>query len=214
MTPPDEAGRRRGFVARLRAGRSGPRSPLQRRVFVGARLVAALALVGGLYAGLTPHASAEDTPTVSGAAAEGKALYDRSCITCHGENAQGVPDRGPSLIGLGSAAVEFQVTTGRMPAALQGAQAERKPPVFTDDQARMLGAYIQALGGGPQVPPGDNLHSEGDIAKGGDLFRVNCAACHSFGTGGGALSSGKSAPGLGESTDRQMYAAMLTGPQN
>ncbi|MBO0867417.1 MAG: c-type cytochrome [Micromonosporaceae bacterium] len=214
MTPGDEAGRRRGFVARLRTRRSVPRGRLQRRVFAGARLVLALALVGGLYAGLTPHASAEDTPTLSGAAAEGKALYDRSCISCHGENAQGVPGRGPSLLGLGSAAVEFQVTTGRMPLTMQGAQAERKPPVFTDDQARMLGAYIQALGGGPQLPPGNDLHSQGDIAQGGDLFRVNCAACHAFGTGGGALSSGKSAPSLGEATDRQMYAAMLTGPQN
>jgi ubiquinol-cytochrome c reductase cytochrome c subunit len=214
MTRPDEAGRRRGFVARLRAGHSRPRSRLQRRVFAGTRLVLALALMGGLYAGLTPHASAEDTPTVSGAAAEGKALFDRSCISCHGENAQGVPGRGPSLIGVGSAAVEFQVGTGRMPLAMQGAQAERKPPVFTDDQARQLGAYIQALGGGPQLPPGDNLHADGDVSRGGDLFRVNCSACHAFAAGGGALSSGRSAPSLGQATDRQLYAAMLTGPQN
>jgi ubiquinol-cytochrome c reductase cytochrome c subunit len=35
-----------------------------------------------------------------------------------------------------------------------------------------------------------------------------------FSTNGGALSSGKFAPSLKPATDRQMYAAMLTGPQN
>jgi len=43
---------------------------------------------------------------------------------------------------------------------------------------------------------------------------LNCSACHTFGLGGGALSSGKFAPGLEKSTDRDIYAAMLTGPQN
>ena len=43
---------------------------------------------------------------------------------------------------------------------------------------------------------------------------MNCSSCHSFGAGGGALSSGKFAPSLDESTDREIYAAMLTGPQN
>jgi ubiquinol-cytochrome c reductase cytochrome c subunit len=111
--------------------------------------------------------------------------------------------------------VEFQVSTGRMPMARQEAQAERKKPVFSDDQARDIGAYIESLGGGPAVPPGDNLRSttEADIANGGELFRVNCAACHSFGMGGGALSSGKFAPSI-NATDRQIYAAMLSGPQN
>ena len=41
------------------------------------------------------------------------------------KDGQGVEDKGPSLIGVGSAAVEFQVATGRMPAAGQSAQIER-----------------------------------------------------------------------------------------
>jgi ubiquinol-cytochrome c reductase cytochrome c subunit len=44
---------------------------------------------------------------------EGKQLYDTSCITCHGANLQGVQDRGPSLIGVGEAAVYFQVSRWR-----------------------------------------------------------------------------------------------------
>ncbi len=194
--------------------RPGARSRTARRVSTTVRLVAALVLVGGAYAAFAPgmRAAADDGAPLSASAAEGKALYETSCISCHGHNAQGVPDRGPSLIGVGSAAVEFQVGTGRMPAPGQGAQIDRRDPVFTPDQTRQLGAYIDALGGGPAVP--DRDLSGGDIAAGGELFRVNCSSCHAFGAGGGALSSGKAAPGLSAATDREMYAAMLTGPQN
>jgi ubiquinol-cytochrome c reductase cytochrome c subunit len=204
---------RRGVFSRLAAPRA-PRSRLRRRVGSGVRMVAALALVGGLYAAFAPNVQAEDTSTLSGAAQQGQTLFDQSCITCHGRNGQGVPDRGPSLIGVGSAAVEFQVTTGRMPLNQQQAQADRKKPTFSDDQARDIGAYIEALGGGPQLPDGSNFHSDGDVAAGGELFRVNCSSCHAFGMGGGALSSGKYAPGLNDASDRQIYAAMLTGPEN
>jgi ubiquinol-cytochrome c reductase cytochrome c subunit len=191
------------------------RSRVRRRVFAGLRLVAALAIVGGIYTAFAPGSSAQDTPTLSQQAAQGKGLYDQSCITCHGANGQGVQGRGPSLIGVGSAAVEFQVSTGRMPAARpQQAQVERKKPLFTDSQAKAIGAYIQALGGGPQLPEGEDLHNGADVSAGGELFRVNCSQCHAFSTNGGALSSGKYAPTLHEATDRQIYAAMLTGPQN
>jgi ubiquinol-cytochrome c reductase cytochrome c subunit len=200
-------------LRRLAAPRA-PRSRMRRRIGSALRMAAALALAGGIYAGFAPGVHAEDTSTLSGAAQQGQTLYDSSCITCHGRNAQGVPNKGPSLIGVGSAAVEFQVTTGRMPLTQQQNQADRKKPTFSDDQARDIGAYIEALGGGPQVPAGDDFHSGGNLASGGELFRVNCSSCHAFGMGGGALSSGKYAPSLAEATDRQIYAAMLTGPEN
>ncbi|MFD0783996.1 cytochrome c, partial [Micromonospora azadirachtae] len=161
-----------------------------------------------------PGAQAQDAPPMSSAAAEGKALFDVSCVTCHGRNAQGVEGRGPSLIGVGAASVEFQVSSGRMPLPRQEAQAHRKPPLFTDEQTRQLAQYIQELGGGPELPEGTNLHSDGDVATGGELFRINCSQCHAFGAGGGALSSGKFAPSLRPASDRQIYAAMLSGPQN
>jgi ubiquinol-cytochrome c reductase cytochrome c subunit len=202
----------RGVFARLAAPRA-PRSRLRRRLGAGVRMLAALTLVGGIYAAFAPSAVAEDTPGLSQAADRGKTIFDQSCASCHGGLAQGVPGKGPSLIWVGSAAVEFQVTTGRMPMTRQEAQAERKKPAFTDDQARDIGAYIEALGGGPEIPPGTDLHSQADAAYGGQLFRVNCAGCHAFGMGGGALSSGKFAPSI-QATDRQIYAAMLTGPQN
>ncbi|NJC69692.1 c-type cytochrome [Planosporangium thailandense] len=207
--PPRAARRGRLFAGPVR------RSRLQRRLFAGVRLLLALVVVGGIYTAFAPGSQAEDTPKLSEAAQLGKRLYDQSCATCHGPNAQGVKDRAPSLIGVGSADVEFQVETGRMPAARpQQAQVERKQPLFTVEQAQQMGAYIQELGGGPQLPAGTNLREGGDIAKGGQLFRVNCASCHAFSTNGGALSSGKYAPSLKPATDREIYAAMLSGPQN
>jgi ubiquinol-cytochrome c reductase cytochrome c subunit len=208
---PDRS-RLRGVFTRFAAPRRS-RSRLRRRLGAGVRLIAALTLVGGLYTAFAPGAVAEDTGGLSPAAQQGKGYFDQSCASCHGINAQGVPGKGPSLIGVGSAAVEFQVSTGRMPLARQEAQGEKKKPQFTDDQARDIGAYIEALGGGPQVPPGADLSSSGDKAKGGELFRVNCASCHSYVGAGGALSSGKYAPKI-DATDRQIYAAMLSGPQN
>jgi ubiquinol-cytochrome c reductase cytochrome c subunit len=218
MTAEGSARSTRAPSTRVRSARTrrAPvrRGRLRRRLGAGARLVVALALFGGLYTAFAPGSQAEDSSQLSERAVAGKRLYDNRCISCHGRNAQGVPDRGPSLIGVGSASVEFQVTTGRMPLARQEAQGQRKEPALTDDQARQIGAYIQEIGGGPQLPDGEDLRSDADLARGGELFRVNCASCHSFGTGGGALSSGKSAPGMSQATDRQIYAAMLTGPQN
>src|SRR5215207_9289883 len=135
MTSDTPAGRRfRVFTRR----RSAP-SRARRRLGAAVRMIAALALAGGVYTAFTPNASAEDDRTLSQAAQEGKALFDNTCITCHGRDAQGVEGRGPSLVGVGSAAVEFQVGTGRMPMARQEAQAEEKPPQFDEAQTKQLG---------------------------------------------------------------------------
>jgi len=171
-----------------------------------------------VYTAFAPGAFAQDNRPPSEAAQQGKALFDNSCISCHGRDAQGVEGRGPSLIGVGSAAVEFQVGTGRMPMARQEAQAEQKPPQFDKDQTKRIGQYIQELGGGPQLPPGpytEDLNANPDaLARGGELFRVNCTSCHGYGGGGGALSSGKYAPSLKDASPETIYAAMLSGPQN
>lgn len=176
---------------------------------------------GFLATALTPEPQVatahEDT---SALIREGKQLYDTSCITCHGANLQGVADRGPSLIGVGEAAVYFQVSTGRMPMAANGAQAVRKPPKFDAHQTDALGAYVAANGGGPSVVRDANgeIAQESlrgaDIARGSELFRMNCASCHNFTARGGALSGGKFAPPLEPASEAQLYTAMLTGPQN
>jgi ubiquinol-cytochrome c reductase cytochrome c subunit len=174
--------------------------------------MAGLVLTGVLYSAFAPANAADGSTSGSGAVEAGRELYEVSCITCHGDNLEGVPNRGPSLIGVGEAAVYFQVHTGRMPLARQEADASEKPPVFSDEEIDQLMAYVQANGGGPTLPSGDLR--DGDLAEGGELFRLNCASCHNFVGEGGALSSGKAAPSLKDATDLELYTAMLTGPEN
>ncbi|KZE98862.1 MAG: cytochrome c [Rhodococcus sp. (in: high G+C Gram-positive bacteria)] len=193
----------------------------RRRVTGALVLMMGLLSAGFLASALTPTPQVATADQDSAALIrEGKQLYDTSCVTCHGVNLQGVQDRGPSLIGVGEAAVYFQVSTGRMPAVRNEAQIMRKPPKFDDKQIDALGAYIQANGGGPTVLRDSNGEvaqsslSDGDIARGSELFRLNCASCHNFTGEGGALSSGKFAPALGPATEQDIYTAMITGPQN
>ncbi len=197
------------------------RSTLRRRATGLVVLMLALVGAGFLAAAITPTpqtAVAQDQPAQ---AREGKQLYDNTCITCHGANLQGVQGQGPSLIGVGEAAVYFQVSTGRMPPGPNEVpQVPRKPPSFNAAQIDQLGAYIQANGGGPTVvrnPDGSVAQSSllgSDPARGGELFRLNCAACHNFTGKGGALSSGRYAPALAPATEQQIYTAMVSGPEN
>ena len=190
------------------------RSKAFRRISGGLALLFALITMGFLYGALTPSPQTASADAASAAEiAKGKQLYQTSCIICHGANLQGVLDRGPSLIGVGQAATYFQVSTGRMPADANGAQMPRKQQVFDPAQIDALGAYIQSNGGGPVVPEG-NLQDVANVAKGGELYRLNCASCHNFTGQGGALSQGKYAPSLEDATDSQIYAAMLSGPEN
>ena len=197
------------------------RRRLRRRLSAGLLLLVALAVAGGLAATLTPKPQlAKADEAQSALLRTGHQLFETSCVSCHGANLQGVTDRGPSLVGVGEAAVYFQVSTGRMPAMLQAEQEPQKPPIFDDNQIDALGAYVQANGGGPTVPrnPDGSIATHSlrgdDVARGGDLFRLNCASCHNFTGKGGALSSGKYAPDLASANEAQIYTAMLSGPQN
>jgi ubiquinol-cytochrome c reductase cytochrome c subunit len=197
------------------------RRRFRRRLTGAVLLLFGLALAGVLAATLTPKPQvAVADESKSALLRTGQELYATACITCHGANLQGVEARGPSLVGVGEAAVYFQVSSGRMPMMRNEAQAMRKPPNFDEAQVDALGAYVQSVGGGPLVPRDANgqIANESllgsDIARGGDLYRLNCASCHNFTGRGGALSSGKYAPALDPATPAQIYTAMLTGPQN
>ncbi|CAM5379866.1 cytochrome bc1 complex diheme cytochrome c subunit [Streptomyces aurantiogriseus] len=179
-------------------------------------LLLALACTGGLYAAFAPASKAQaDETAQSLAIEEGKKLYAVGCASCHGTGGQGSSD-GPSLVGVGAAAVDFQVGTGRMPAATsQGAQVPRKKVVYTQAEIDQLAAYISSLGAGPNIPTEAEYGPEGaDIAKGGELFRTNCAQCHNFTGKGGALTRGKFAPTIEDVDPKHIYEAMQTGPQN
>ena len=172
--------------------------------------------IGGTYAALTAHgspASAAAPAANPQQIAQGRTLFVQNCSSCHGLMAQGTPT-GPSLIGVGGAAVYFQVSTGRMPAKELEAEMARKPPVFNEQQTRAIAAYIQALGGGPPIPSPAQVSTVGaDPGLGQELFTENCSQCHNFVGAGGALTQGKYAPALTASTPTQIYTAMQTGPE-
>lgn len=178
-----------------------------------ALLLIGLLATGGAYAAFTTSATAETGARVAKLADEGQKLFAANCASCHGLNAEGT-DNGPTLIGVGAAAVDFQVGTGRMPMAASGPQAEEKPPQFTDEQVAALAAYVASLGPGPAIPDERYLDGNGDLTAGGELFRINCAMCHNVAGAGGALTEGKFAPPLSGVSAKHAYEAMITGPQN
>jgi ubiquinol-cytochrome c reductase cytochrome c subunit len=180
-----------------------------------ALLLMGLLLTGGLYAVATTvnEAKASTAEFTASDTQEGQKLFEANCATCHGMGASGTQD-GPSLVGVGAAAVDFQVGTGRMPMQMNGPQAYKKPAQFNDTQTHQLAAYVASLGAGPAVPAEEYLDEKGDAAKGGELFRTNCAMCHNAAAAGGALTRGKFAPALADVTGKHIYEAMATGPQN
>ncbi|GAA4878092.1 cytochrome c [Saccharopolyspora cebuensis] len=190
-------------------------SKFKRRVSGVLALGIALVGAGGLYTVVTPEPQTAHANGDPALIRQGEQLYNNACISCHGSNLQGVEARGPSLVGVGEAAVHFQVSTGRMPMVRQEAQAPRKPPKFNPEEIDALSAYVHTYGGGPESPEktGEALRGD-DPARGGELFRLNCASCHNFTGRGIAMSSGKYAPDLDPATERHIYEAMLTGPQN
>jgi ubiquinol-cytochrome c reductase cytochrome c subunit len=176
-------------------------------------LLAGLLVTGFAYAAANPRAAGADT-SAAGSIINGKKLFLSNCATCHGLNAQG-SNVAPTLVGVGAADVDFQVGTGRMPAAGPGVQIQKTKVQFTGQQIADLAAYVASLAPGPAIPDGEYTSaSGGDIAKGGDLFRVNCAMCHNFAGSGGALTRGKLAPSLMGVSGKHVYEAMVVGPQS
>jgi ubiquinol-cytochrome c reductase cytochrome c subunit len=180
-----------------------------------AAIAGGLVAVGVMYSAFSGGgaASAAAPAQNSTQVSQGQALFETSCSSCHGLDAQGTAN-APSLIGAGAAAVDFQMSTGRMPAKELGAENDRKPTTFTTEQIHDIAGYIASLGGGPAIPDQSQVSTSGaNTALGEELFSTNCAQCHGFAGAGGALTYGKTAPSLNASTPTQIYEAMLTGPE-
>src|SRR5450631_175997 len=93
---------------------------------------AVLVLLGLIVTGLAyaTAAPAKAAPAASQDVTAGKQLFLANCTSCHGVNAEG-RSNAPSLVGVGAAAVDFQVGTGRMPLAAGGPQAPAGPVRFS-----------------------------------------------------------------------------------
>jgi ubiquinol-cytochrome c reductase cytochrome c subunit len=185
-------------------------------------LMLGLFLTGAVYAVVAPkEADATTRALPAQSVEEGRQLFLANCASCHGQNAEGRATgngdkiAGPALAGVGAASVDFQVGTGRMPLSGPMVQAPAGQPKFTQPQIDSMAAYIASLAPGPGVPSEEAVDpAKGDPARGGELFRVNCAMCHNAAGAGGALTRGKYAPAIGDISNKHIYEAMLTGPQS
>ncbi|HET6297114.1 MAG TPA: c-type cytochrome [Kribbella sp.] len=185
-------------------------------------LLFGLLAVGSAYAAFAPDNAEADNSAQSQQIEEGRKLFAVGCASCHGLNAEGGGNgegkmAGPSLIGVGAAAVDFQVGTGRMPAMQPNAQIPQKPKAYSQAEIEALAAYVASLAPGPAVPAEESYDiskvTDEQITRGGELFRTNCTACHNFAGKGGALPNGRYAPSLMGVDPKHIYEAMLTGPQ-
>ncbi len=209
--PSGHRGKKAGKPAK--PGKSAKARRQKRKMPAGIVLVLALMATGFLWAAFAPSGRAADSAANDEQVRLGRALFLAGCSSCHGLNAQG-GNQAPSLIGVGAAAVDFQVSTGRMPLAKPQAQAQRHSPKYNQTQIDQLAAYIASLAPGPAKPDAATLENGAKIAEGGELFRTNCASCHQAVGQGGALSYGKHAPFLGNATAVQIAEAVRTGPEN
>lgn len=184
-------------------------------------LLLGLLVTGGVYAAFSP-ATAQTDAAAQSTVEKGRALFLVGCASCHGKNGEGIVTKrgtqyGPPLAGVGAAAVDFQVGTGRMPMARPGAQAQKKEVVYTPEEIKALAAFVASLGPGPAIPDRASYDTSNvdnaAVVRGGQFFRTNCTACHNFAAAGGALPGGKYAPSLHGVTNKHIYEALLTGPQ-
>lgn len=184
------------------------------------RLIAATALVCGCGSILGLSAPQPDAQTrarsaiasggsSSGAAiARGRDLFVIGCSSCHALNATGVAGRGPSLIGVGAAAADFYLSTGRMPLADPRQEPERTKPAYGRADIAALDAYVGSLGG-PPIPAVDP--AAGSIRRGLNAYTLNCAGCHQI-AGAGGIGIDFVAPSLTDATAVQVAEAVRIGP--
>ena len=179
----------------------------RRRLSAKVIAVAVVGGAGGLLAALVPSA-AEPAPAAQVQPDAGRALYLQDCAWCHGPAGEGT-EFGPTLRGVGAASADFMLTTGRMPIPREIDNPPRRPPRYSDQQIAALVGLVASFGAGPPIPPVDP--ARGDDRLGLRLYQENCAACHGASGSGGAMTQGLIAPGVLQSTPRQIAEAMRLG---
>jgi ubiquinol-cytochrome c reductase cytochrome c subunit len=179
--------------------------------------VAVVALASLVAAGLLGFASrlgddgtvrAGPVAATAGAADAGRELYRRDCASCHGVDGGGT-SRGVALDDRGPASVHYVLSTGRMPIDHPDQRIERRPPRYTAREIEELVAYAGGFGDGPSVPLESDAAS---LARGGELYRLHCAACHGATGIGGTQAFTREAPSVLHADGHETVAAVVAGP--
>lgn len=152
-----------------------------------------------------PRAGGQESP-----ADEGARLFAVGCASCHGPQGEGT-ETAPTLVGVGSAAVDFMLSTGRMPLSDPDQQPTRQPPKYSAEEIEALVAYVGSLGPGGEAIPFVSPEA-GDLSLGRDLYGANCLACHGAGAQGASVGAGQIAPSLHRATPVQVAEAVRVGP--
>ena len=124
---------------------------------------------------VAPSLQAADT-------AAGKALFDATCVACHGAQAQGNPAMGaPLLAGQSAAYLQRQLMNfrggqrGTVAGDAGGAQMLAMAKTLPDDAAvSNVAEYLASL---PVIKAAPTLEG-GDSALGAKLYQSKCGSCH------------------------------------
>jgi ubiquinol-cytochrome c reductase cytochrome c subunit len=175
-------------------------------------LTAVLAAAVWLVVTGASGAAAPPPPDARSDTNDPRRIYLADCAFCHGDTGQGT-SKGPSLAGVGKAAVYFQLSSGRMPARDSKGRIDRSERQYPEATIRVLVDEVVRMAGGdgPDVPQLDLATA--DVANGGELYRLNCAACHAWSGEGGALFQ-REAPSIQPASLTEVAAVVRTGSQN
>ena len=148
--------------------------------------------------------------------ATGRDLFGARCALCHGEAGRGDPQgQAPPLIGVGAAAVDFYIATGRMPLSDMDEPVRHRPQRLTDEERAALVAYVPTLTPpgerGPGIPDIGDI-ARADVSEGLDLFIANCAACHGPTAEGIAVGQRDFSSELDVATPLEIAEAIRVGP--
>ena len=152
--------------------------------------------------------------TALGPSSDGAALYTTHCASCHAPQKWGTAD-GPTLRGVGMAALDFYLMTGRMPAAEPWIEIahrdERSGQGLSLADIQALETYLApTVAGGPAIPL---VVANGDLVHGHMLFSQNCQQCHGLAGEGGDLGELDWAPSLDRTPIAQVAEAIRVGPE-
>lgn len=139
---------------------------------------------------------------------DGAQLYSVHCSSCHGAHMEGSA-QAPPLVNVNAGDVDFELSTGRMPAEAPNTQQFHHAPSFPPNKIAAIVAYVMTRSSGdkrlPQVVPGN-------IASGRRVFEENCQQCHAATGHGDNVGYRNVAPSLMDTAPQQIAEAVRMGP--